>query len=109
MQRQALAGMLWSKQFYYYDVRYVGFGRPRQSTSGGRPAITLVILDWGHPTQRRRHLHARQVGIPPGTRHGISAFHCIPLALIDPDFAKEQLVLMLREVVHAPQRPDPGV
>ena len=33
------------------------------------------------------------------------AFHCIPLALIDPEFAKDQLVLLHARVVHAPQRP----
>ena len=37
------------------------------------------------------------------------AFHCIPLALVDPDFAKEQLLLLAARVVHAPQRPDPGL
>ena len=37
------------------------------------------------------------------------AFHCVALAQVDPDFAKEQLLLLLPGVVHAPQRADPGV
>ena len=37
------------------------------------------------------------------------AFHCIPLALVDSDFAKEQLVLLLREWYHASQWTDSGL
>ena len=37
------------------------------------------------------------------------AFHCIPLALVDPEFAKQQLTLLAARVVHAPERAAPGV
>ena len=37
------------------------------------------------------------------------AFHCLPLALVDAEFAKEQLVLLDARMVHASQRPTPGL
>ena len=49
------------------------------------------------PLQRRRHLHARQVGIPLVRRLGLWPSTAWPLALVDPDYAKEQLILLLRE------------
>ncbi|HWQ36409.1 MAG TPA: glucosidase [Blastocatellia bacterium] len=95
VQRQAFAGMLWSKQFYYYHVRRWLRGDP----AGPEP-----------PKQRRtgrnahwRHLYNEDViSMPdkweyPWFAAWDLAFHCIPLALVDPDFAKEQLILMLRE------------
>ena len=95
VQRQAFAGMLWSKQFYNYDVRRWLRGDP----AGPEP-----------PAQRRRgrnsgwtHLHNMDVvSMPdkweyPWYAAWDLAFHSIPLALIDPDFAKEQLLLLLRE------------
>ena len=44
----------------------------------------------------RHHLDAGQMGVSLVRRLG-PGFHCVPLALVDPEFAKEQLVLMLRE------------
>jgi hypothetical protein len=95
VQRQALAGMIWSKQFYYYDVPEWLRGDPAQ------PAP---------PAQRRRgrnadwtHLNnADVISMPdkweyPWYAAWDLAFHCIPLALIDPEFAKGQLVLLTRE------------
>jgi hypothetical protein len=95
VMRQALGGMLWSKQFYHYVVRDWLEGDPRQPTppdsrKGGRNA------DWGH-------LHNADVlSMPdkweyPWYAAWDLAFHCIPLALVDSDFAKEQLILLLRE------------
>jgi len=95
VQRQAFAGMLWSKQFFHYDVRAWLEGDPAQ------PAP---------PPERKRgrnrewtHLYnADVISMPdkweyPWYAAWDLAFHCIPLAQIDPDFAKEQLILMLRE------------
>ena len=95
VMRQALAGMLWSKQFYHYVVRDwlegdPGHPAPPDSRKGGRN------FDWGH-------LHNADVlSMPdkweyPWYAAWDLAFHCIPLALVDADFAKEQLILMLRE------------
>jgi len=95
VQRQAFAGLLWSKQFYHYDV---------QRWLDGDPAMPPA------PPERRRgrnrewgHLYnADVISMPdkwefPWYASWDLAFHCLPLALIDPDYAKEQLILLLRE------------
>jgi hypothetical protein len=95
VQRQALAGMLWGKQAYIYDVRRWQAGDPGQP-----PPPT------GRAQGRNRgweHLHAADViSMPdkweyPWFAAWDLAFHCIPLALVDPDFAKAQLLLLTRE------------
>jgi Mannosylglycerate hydrolase MGH1-like glycoside hydrolase domain len=95
VQRQAFAGMLWSKQFYHYDVRTWLKGDPvgpppPPKRHGGRNH------EWTHL------YNADVISMPdkweyPWYAAWDLAFHCIPLALVDPDFAKEQLVLLLRE------------
>ncbi len=95
VQRQAFAGLLWGKQFYHYDVsRWLkGDGlepEPPPQRLHGRNS------DWPHP------YNADVISMPdkwefPWYAAWDLAFHCIPLALVDPTFAKEQLVLMLRE------------
>ena len=93
--RQCFAGLLWSKQFYHYDVRTWLEGDP----AGPTP-----------PAERRKgrnkdwtHLYNDDVlSMPdkweyPWYAAWDLAFHCIPIALVDPDYAKEQLVLLLRE------------
>src|SRR5262249_52435851 len=95
VMRQALGGLLWSKQFYYYDVRH---------WLEGDPACPPP------PPERRRgrnrewaHLYNEDViSMPdkweyPWYAAWDLAFHAIPLALVDPDFAKDQLILLLRE------------
>ena len=95
VQRQAFAGMLWSKQFYHYVVRDWLHGdpampKPPDSRLNGR-------------NSRWTHLYNSDViSMPdkweyPWYAAWDLAFHCIPLALVDPEFAKEQLILMLRE------------
>ena len=93
--RQAYAGLLWSKQFYHYIVRDWLEGDPRQpvppaSRTQGRNA------DWPHLFNRD------VISMPdkweyPWYAAWDLAFHMIPFARIDPDFAKQQLVLFLRE------------
>ncbi|MFM9904016.1 MAG: MGH1-like glycoside hydrolase domain-containing protein [Pyrinomonadaceae bacterium] len=95
VQRQAFAGMLWSKQYYHYVVGDWQNGdpampKPPEGRKGGRNS------DWGHL------YNADIISMPdkweyPWYAAWDLAFHCIPLAIVDPDFAKEQLVLMLRE------------
>ena len=93
--RQAYAGLLWSKQFYHYVVKDWLDGDPAQPTP---PASRLTgrNADW-------RHLHARDVmSVPdkweyPWFAAWDLAFHVVPFAQIDPDFAKQQMILLLRE------------
>ena len=95
IQRQALAGMLWSKQFYHYIVEQWLDGDPAQPPP---------------PPQRKqgrnhgwRHLYNERVmSMPdkweyPWYASWDLAFHCIPLALVDPHFAKRQLDIIVRE------------
>jgi hypothetical protein len=95
VQRQAFAGMLWSKQFYYYDVDEwldgdPGAPPPPETRKHGRNS------EW-------RHLNSADViSMPdkweyPWFAAWDLAFHCVPLAMLDPGFAKEQLVLLGRE------------
>jgi hypothetical protein len=95
VMRQAFAGMLWSKQFYGYEVERWLEG------DSGQPAP---------PAERKKgrnsewtHLYNDDIiSMPdkweyPWYAAWDLAFHCIPLALIDSDFAKEQLLLFTRE------------
>jgi len=95
VQRQAFAGLLWSKQFYHYDVRAWLCG---DSTSPAPPPSR-----WAGRNHSWTHLNNHDViSMPdkweyPWYAAWDLAFHTIPLAMIDPQFAKEQLVLLLRE------------
>src|SRR5262245_30502079 len=95
VMRQAFAGMMWSKQFYHYVVRDWLSGDP------GQPAPPE-----GHRNGRNGqwpHLYnADVISMPdkweyPWYAAWDLAFHCVPLALVDSEFAKEQLILLLRE------------
>ncbi len=95
VQRQAFAGMIWSKQFFYYDVPEWING------DAGQPA----------PPRERKHgrnsewLHLNNadiISMPdkweyPWYAAWDLAFHCLPLAQVDPEFAKNQLLLLTRE------------
>jgi hypothetical protein len=95
VQRQALAGMVWSKQFYFYEVATWLEGDkesnpPPDSRREGRNH------DWAHL------FNYDILSMPdkweyPWFAAWDMAFHCIPLAMIDPEFAKGQLDLMTRE------------
>jgi hypothetical protein len=93
--RQAMAGLLWSKQFFHFDVKRWLAGDP---TSPPPPPGRALVRngDW-------RHLNAQDVLLMPDTWEypwfaaWDLAFHCVTLAHIDPAFAKAQLILMLRE------------
>ncbi len=95
VMRQALAGLLWSKQFYHYSVQRWLDGDP---ASPAPPAERLH----GRNHEWRRLYNEDVVSMPdkweyPWYAAWDLAFHMIPFALIDPDFAKAQLVLFLRE------------
>ena len=95
VQRQALAGMLWSKQFYNYDVARWLHGDPAQ------PAPPPER--WHGRNHDWTHLNNHDiVSMPdkweyPWYAAWDLAFHCVTLSLVDADFAKDQLILLLRE------------
>jgi hypothetical protein len=95
VMRQAFAGMLWCKQFYHYDVHTWLEGDP----AGPKPPDER----WNGRNKDWTHLYNDDIiSMPdkweyPWYAAWDLAFHCIPLALVDPDFAKEQLILLLRE------------
>jgi hypothetical protein len=95
VQRQAYAGLLWSKQFYYYVVKEWLDGDPAQPPP---PAARKKGRNSDWP-----HLFARDIlSMPdkweyPWFAAWDLAFHMIPMARIDPAFAKGQLNLLLRE------------
>lgn len=90
-----MAGMLWSKQVYYFDIPTWLAGDPAQPKP---PAVRKQgrNSDW-------RHLNnADVISMPdkweyPWYAAWDLAFHCVSLALVDPGFAKDQLVLFTRE------------
>jgi Glycosyl hydrolase family 63 C-terminal domain len=95
VQRQAFAGLLWSKQFYHFDVRTWLEGDP----AGPRPPESRKK---GRNQEWSNLYNADVISMPdkweyPWYAAWDLAFHCIPLAQVDPDFAKEQLTLLLRE------------
>jgi hypothetical protein len=95
VMRQAFAGLMWSKQYYHYVVEQWLRGDPTHPTP---PAQR-----WHGRNRGWSHLYNDDViSMPdkweyPWYAAWDLAFHCIPLALVDSDFAKQQLVLMLRE------------
>jgi hypothetical protein len=95
VMRQAFAGLLWSKQFYHYVIKQWLEGDSQQPPP---PAARRHGRnhEWDHL------YNADVISMPdkweyPWYAAWDLAFHCVPLALIDSDFAKEQLILMLRE------------
>ncbi len=96
VQRQAFAGMLWSKQFYHYDVASLAPRRSARAPSLRRNVSRGRNSEWTHL------FNADVISMPdkweyPWYAAWDLAFHCIPLALVDAEFAKQQLVLLLRE------------
>ncbi len=93
--RQALAGMLWGKQFFHYDVLRWLEGDP----AGPRPPDSR----WAGRNREWTHLNNMDViSMPdpweyPWYAAWDLAFHCVALAHVDPEFAKSQLVLLCRE------------
>ncbi len=93
--RQGYAGLLWSKQFYHYVVEHWAAGDPAHPMP---PAGRLEGRNTGWP-----HVFIRDIiSMPdkweyPWFAAWDLAFHMIPFAQIDPDFAKGQLLLLLRE------------
>jgi len=95
VMRQAFAGMLWSKQFYHYVIEQWLDGDPAEPKPPGE-RVNGRNHEW-------KHLYnADVISMPdkweyPWYAAWDLAFHCVPLALVDSEFAKDQLLLMLRE------------
>ena len=95
VQRQALAGMIWSKQFFYYDIPQWLNGDP----AGPPPPENRKTgrnWEWAHLN------NADILSMPdkweyPWYAAWDLAFHTLAIAIVDADFAKNQLVLMTRE------------
>ncbi len=95
VMRQAFAGLLWSKQYYHYVVRDWLSGDSREPSP---PAERRM----GRNRQWTHLYNSDVISMPdkweyPWYAAWDLAFHCVPLALVDSQFAKEQLVLMTRE------------
>src|SRR4030095_1819643 len=95
VMRQSLAGMLWSKQYYHYEVN---------PWLDGDPNLPAPPADRrsGRNHEWRHLYNADVISMPdkweyPWYAAWDLAFHCVALAIVDSDFAKEQLLLMTRE------------
>ena len=93
--RQAYAGLLWTKQFYHYAVQEWLEGDP------ANPAPP-VARRAGRNAEWKHAYHADVLSMPdkweyPWFAAWDLAFHMLPMAVVDPQYAKEQLALMLRE------------
>ena len=93
VMRQAIAGMLWSKQFFFFDGdNWLDEHHSNPLHSGYRNSRNS---DWYHM------LNQDIISMPdkweyPWYAAWDLAFHTIPLSIVDPDFAKDQMQLMLR-------------
>ncbi|KAH8995603.1 Six-hairpin glycosidase-like protein [Lactarius akahatsu] len=96
IMRQALGGMLWTKQYYKFIAKEWLDGDPAQPPPPPSRKLLRNNKDW-------MHLHASDIlSMPDKWEYPYfaawdSAFHCIPLAVVDPAFAKKQLDLLTRE------------
>jgi len=95
VHRQAFAGLLWGKQSYHYDVKRWLDGDPTQPPPDSRRRLGR--------NHQWVHLHNSDViSMPdkweyPWYAQWDLAFHCVVMVLIDPQFAKDQLILLMRE------------
>ena len=100
VQRQALAGLLWTKQSYLFDVR-AGSTATTRDGRRRRRGSTIRNAHW-------RHLNSMRVmAVPdkweyPWFAAWDLAFQCVPFALVDAEFAKDQLWVLLFEQFQHP-------
>ena len=95
IKRQSLAGLLWNKQFYYYDVHEWLKGDPAQPSPPTNRTKTRNA-EW-------KHLHSKEIlSVPdkwefPWFASWDMAFHCLAISLVDRQFAKTQLLNLVNE------------
>ncbi len=107
VQRQAFAGMFWSKQFYHFVIEDWLKGDPKMPKP---PEQRLTGRDSGW----RQLFNEDVISMPdkweyPWYAAWDLAFHCVAMAPADPNFAKAQLSLVCPRMVHASKRADSGV
>ncbi len=95
IQRQAFAGMLWNKQFYHYVVDDWLHRDPLEKNTPPKRRIDRNS-EWLHLYNDDIHSTPDKWEFP-GFFSWDSAFHALPIAMIDPEFAKKQLALLMRE------------
>ena len=100
VHRQAIAGMLWTKQYYYFDLDRWLKEHQAHPMVGGQGRV-VRNAEWFHM------LNGDVISMPdkweyPWYAAWDLAFHTIALSLVDFDFAKEQLLLMLRSLYSHP-------
>ena len=100
IQRQAFAGLLWSKQFYQYDIE-------RWLEGDSHNIIPSQVRKYGRNAGWKHLKIADVLSMPDKWEYPWFAawdlcFHCIPMAMIDPVFAKNQLILLCREWYMSP-------
>lgn len=100
IQRQAFAGLLWNKQFYHYDVE-----RWLNNSDGITPVSSQRLNGRNH---NWKYLKNQDIIMMPDKWEypwyaaWDAAFHCIAMSIIDPVFAKNQLILLTREWYMSP-------
>ncbi len=95
IQRQAFAGLLWNKQYYHYDTR-------AWRNTGVNSSPALETRPNGRNSNWKYLNNQDVISMPdkweyPWYAAWDLAFHCVPMAMIDPVFAKNQLILIMRE------------
>ncbi|MFY0601511.1 MAG: glucosidase [Cyclobacteriaceae bacterium] len=95
IQRQAWAGMMWSKQFYYYNIKNwingdPGRLKPSKNRKTGRNSAWQHMYNYDVLSMPDKWEY-------PWFAAWDLAFHCIPIARIDSEFAKNQLLLLLKD------------
>jgi len=95
LQRQALSGLLWSKQYYHFDVeKWLG------GSDGLTPVNAGILAGMNHDWKHLKHQDI--IAMPdkweyPWYAAWDMAFQSIPMSMVDPSFAKHQLLLIMRE------------
>ncbi|MGZ8510668.1 MAG: MGH1-like glycoside hydrolase domain-containing protein [Chitinophagaceae bacterium] len=95
IQRQALAGVLWSKQYYHFDVEQ-WLGTSDGITPVSNNKMTGRNNDWKHLKNQDIIMMPDKWEYPWYAAWDL-AFQCISMAVVDPTFAKHQLLLVMRE------------
>ncbi|HEY1055441.1 MAG TPA: glucosidase, partial [Emticicia sp.] len=100
IQRQAFASLLWSKQYYHYDIERWLEGDPNQISPPDERYLGRNA-EWTH-LKNQDVISMPDTWEYPWYAAWDLAFHCVPMAMLDPAFAKNQLILITREWYMSP-------